>query len=476
MLDLQPSDRRHGAPSSSGGGSGGDELIRTYKAWKGNNVFFLGGRLVFGPDARSILITIFLITAPVIVFCIFVGRKFIDDFPHHRGVSILAVAVGLILLDLIFLLLTSARDPGIIPRNLYPPEPEGNEGNGEPRLAHTPQSRLPRTKDMVVNGITVKIKYCDTCMLYRPPRASHCSICNNCVEKFDHHCPWLGQCIGLRNYRFYFMFVLCSTLLCIYVHVFCWIYVKRIMDSENINIWKSFIKTPASIALIIYTFICVWFVGGLTCFHLYLMSTNQSTYENFRYRYDRHENPFNKGILGNFMEVFCTNVAVSQNSFRAKVSKEPAIPPRTVNGGMSSPSLQKVSHDIEMGRKPVWHETVEEELGDMEKDMEAGVTSRDLSRMLPPEESEGRGIMHSRESSRGRGIMHSRESSRGRRGGSWELSSRVNEDLRTRDESVSRVGEDSSESSDNDASRDLHVEISDAVTSRGRTGTGIGRL
>lgn len=203
----------------------------------------------------------------------------------------------------------------------------------------------------------------------------------------------------------------------------------------------------------------------------------QSTYENFRYRYDRHENPFNKGIIGNFMEVFCTNVAISQNSFRAKVPKEPAIPPRTVNGGMSSPSIQKVSNDIEMGRKPVWHETVEEELGDMDKDMETAVTSRDLSRMLPPEESEGRGIMHSRESSRGRGIMHSRESSRGRRGGSWELSSRINEDLRTRDESVSkRVGEDSSESSDNDTSRDLHVEISDAVTSRGRSGTGIGRL
>ncbi|CAF2085124.1 hypothetical protein BRARA_F01650 [Brassica rapa] len=451
MLELQPSDRRPGAPSSSGGG-GGDEMIRTYKGWKGNNVFFFGGRLVFGPDARSILITIFLITAPVIIFCVFVGRKFVDDFPHHRGVSVLAVAIGLNLLDLIFLLVTSGRDPGIIPRNLYPPEPEGIEIGGEPRLAHTPtQSRLPRTKDMIVNGITVKIKYCDTCMLYRPPRASHCSICNNCVEKFDHHCPWLGQCIGLRNYRFYFMFILCSALLCVYVHVFCWIYVKRIMDGEKISIWKSLIKTPASIALIIYTFICVWFVGGLTGFHLYLMSTNQSTYENFRYRYDRHENPFNKGILGNFMEVFCTSVASSKNSFRAKVSKEPVIPPRIVNGAMSSPSLQKVSQDIEMGRKPVWHETVDEELGDMDKDMETSVTSRDLSRMLPPEETEGRGI------------MHSRESSRGRRGGSWELSGRVNEDLRTRDV----------ESSGIDASRDL---LSDAATVRSRTGTGIGRL
>lgn len=78
-----------------------------------------------------------------------------------------------------------------------------------------------------------------------------------------------------RNYRFYFMFVLCSALLCIYVHVFCWIYVKRIMDGEKISIWKALIKTPASIALILYSFVSVWFVGGLTGFHLYLIGTNQ---------------------------------------------------------------------------------------------------------------------------------------------------------------------------------------------------------
>lgn len=35
------------------------------------------------------------------------------------------------------------------------------------------------------------------------------------------------------------------------------------------------IKTPASIVLIVYTFISMWFVGGLTAFHLYLISTNQ---------------------------------------------------------------------------------------------------------------------------------------------------------------------------------------------------------
>ena len=78
-----------------------------------------------------------------------------------------------------------------------------------------------------------------------------------------------------RNYRFYYMFVFSATLLCLYIHGFCWVYIRRIMDSEEISIWRAMIKTPASVALIIYSFICVWFVGGLTVFHTYLISTNQ---------------------------------------------------------------------------------------------------------------------------------------------------------------------------------------------------------
>ena len=71
------------------------------------------------------------------------------------------------------------------------------------------------------------------------------------------------------------MFVSSTTILCIYVFGFCTVYIKKIMDSERTSIWKSVAKTPASIALIIYTFIAVWFVGGLTVFHLYLIGTNQ---------------------------------------------------------------------------------------------------------------------------------------------------------------------------------------------------------
>jgi hypothetical protein len=78
-----------------------------------------------------------------------------------------------------------------------------------------------------------------------------------------------------RNYRFFYMFVFSTTLLCLYVFGFCWVYIIKIRDAEHLSIWKAMLKTPASIVLIVYCFICVWFVGGLSVFHFYLMSTNQ---------------------------------------------------------------------------------------------------------------------------------------------------------------------------------------------------------
>ena len=56
-------------------------------------IFFLGGRVIFGPDVRSVFLSIFLIVAPVAFFCVFVARKLLDEFAHHLGILVMVIAI-----------------------------------------------------------------------------------------------------------------------------------------------------------------------------------------------------------------------------------------------------------------------------------------------------------------------------------------------------------------------------------------------
>lgn len=56
---------------------------------------------------------------------------------------------------------------------------------------------------------------CRTCRRPKPARSKHCPICKSCIERQDHHCVWINNCVGLHNYHYFIaLLVAISTLLC----------------------------------------------------------------------------------------------------------------------------------------------------------------------------------------------------------------------------------------------------------------------
>ncbi|CAK5062198.1 unnamed protein product [Meloidogyne enterolobii] len=177
---------------------------RKWRGHQGRNRVFCDGRFIMARQSSVFVLTFLLIIFTMTLFCIF-------DLPfltQKVSIAIPIVSSLLFLLVISSLLRAAFTDPGIIPRatprEVLELEKQCQESDP---FFQRDEWLQPRTRIVNIRGQQVKLKYCFTCCIFRPPRSSHCSICDNCVLNFDHHCPWLGNCIGLRNYRHFFMFV-----------------------------------------------------------------------------------------------------------------------------------------------------------------------------------------------------------------------------------------------------------------------------
>jgi DHHC palmitoyltransferase len=124
----------------------------------------------------------------------------------------------------VFWLVTAATEPGIIPRNKDGVEPD--------MPLPDPETGIPWER-------------CDICNVYRPPRAVHCRDCDNCVSRFDHHCAWIGNCVGLRNYKAFIALLWSGTLLGALVFAMsCYRVAVRIMGAGAAEYVPFFVVLP----------------------------------------------------------------------------------------------------------------------------------------------------------------------------------------------------------------------------------------
>ena len=91
-----------------------------------------------------------------------------------------AIVLTFGILTVVFYIITSCKDPGILKK--------------EYKFLHLLEFVHP-------------LDMCPYCQVLRTPRSRHCNICNKCCERFDHHCPWTNNCVGIKNHNSFMAFL-----------------------------------------------------------------------------------------------------------------------------------------------------------------------------------------------------------------------------------------------------------------------------
>mmetsp|Transcript_26140 Transcript_26140/g.55137 ORF Transcript_26140/g.55137 Transcript_26140/m.55137 type:complete len:850 (+) Transcript_26140:59-2608(+) len=144
-----------------------------------------------------------------------------------------------------------------------------------------------------------RVPICHTCRIVKPLRSKHCRVARRCVLVFDHHCPFVGTTIGLYNYLYFYLFLVCFSLTEV-GFISAWIiHLKRS---------KEFPKA----AFLIGGYIAMYLVpvGFMAFYHTTLVLKNISTNEQmnarkYRYLWDesgRFCNPFDQGKIRNILQ------------------------------------------------------------------------------------------------------------------------------------------------------------------------------
>jgi palmitoyltransferase len=118
-----------------------------------------------------------------------------------QGIANIAAFTAICFLALVSHGKAMLTDPGAVPQSALPLA-----------LIDSPKEDFGRLEEQ-------KYRTCRRCRQFKPGRAHHCSICDRCVIKMDHHCPWVNNCVGLGNHKFFLLFIFYVFVLSLYALV-----------------------------------------------------------------------------------------------------------------------------------------------------------------------------------------------------------------------------------------------------------------
>ncbi|KAM0949774.1 putative protein S-acyltransferase [Dioscorea sansibarensis] len=273
--------------------------------------------------------------ALVLLHVVFVGVLFLLDTDLIRKTKekswYTILYLGLFAATLVQYFFTSGSSPGYVidamragnetnafvtSSLLIPKQSTSRNGNLIPSADHSRVGKYPShinsshwlkvVMDLYPPGSSSRNWTCTYCNIIQPPRAKHCHDCDKCVLQFDHHCVWLGTCIGQGNHCRFWWYIFEETVLCIWTGV---LYISFLHS----KIEKAWWQECVAILLLAVLILCLIFLLLLLLFHTYLVLTNQTTYELVRRRrilylrgVPERVHPFSKGICRNLYNFCCS--------------------------------------------------------------------------------------------------------------------------------------------------------------------------
>ena len=261
----------------------------------GNNKIICNNKLLLGNKYYHIIISFILITIPAILYIFTMFKIF-----SSSSITLAIITIVFYIPIITFLFIGACSDPGLVERN--------NE--------YAFYDNRKSVIKMNIKGHMANLNYCYTCFHFRPPRTSHCAECDNCVENFDHHCLWLGTCVGKRNYKYFFYLLSLTSVLCFMVVISSVIFL--------IEFFKNYFKEKDNDILLIIICLCVvgftalmfllFFLIKLLFLHTYLVSAGLNFYEFIKKNYlvTLERKPYSRGCLRNIKNRLFKRVPTSK--------------------------------------------------------------------------------------------------------------------------------------------------------------------